>query len=109
VDEAAQDGDTTYVESSTVAHKDTYAMGPTTGLTSISAVVVNTFAKKTDAGAREIRHRVRSNSVDANGGTLALSSNYTSSQSPFYQNPDGNVDWTNTTVSAVEAGMEVVT
>lgn len=109
VDETPPNDDTDYVMSNNVGDKDTYVLQDLpSGVTGISAVVVNIRARKDDASTRTLKAKVRSNSVDAAGSNFNLGSSYANFSSPFYLNPDGSVAWTSTTVNALEAGQEVV-
>lgn len=109
VDETPPNDDTDYVMSNNPTDKDTYVLqNLPSGVTNIEAVVVNIRARKDDAGTRTLKAKVRSNSVDADGANFNIGSGYEFYQTPFYQNPDGSVDWTESTVNAVEAGQEVV-
>jgi len=55
VDDMAQDGDTTYVESDTVGHVDTYEYEDVPSGYQVKAVSLVTVARKDDAGARTLQ------------------------------------------------------
>jgi hypothetical protein len=105
------DSDTTYVESPTVGAKDTYAASnlPTPALSIVGAGTV-VVARKTDAGSRAIKTVVRSGGVNYQGADEHfLSTSYAAYRSMFLQNPNGPAAWNETTVNAMEAGVEVTT
>lgn len=105
VDEASQDGDTTYVQSSTVTEKDTYAFGDISHTpVSIFGVQINMIAKKDDAGARSIASVTRSGGADTNGATQALSTSYVDYLQIVEQDPNTAAAWTKTALNAAEFG-----
>lgn len=93
VDDATHDGDSTYVESSTVGHKDRYTHSTTPSGVTIRAVIGWTVAK----GGGSLRHV-----VTGTGGTEAESAAdivtngaaYQSSETVFETDPDTGVAWT---------------
>lgn len=107
VDEVPPDDDTTYVESDTVGHKDTYALEdlvPVSG--DIQAVQWIARAKLAEAGEGNFQRLIRHDSVDYNGGDLAVDTSYAYFTEIIEKAPDGT-DWTIAKVNALEAGMEV--
>lgn len=108
VDEVAPDGDTTYVESSTIGDKDTYAytnLTQTTG--SVYGVQINAYARKTDAGTREIVTVARdAGATEEDGPTKSLGSAYEYHSDIREANPDGN-QWTISDVNGSEYGVKV--
>jgi hypothetical protein len=109
VDENTSDGDTTYNASNTVGHIDSYVMADlSTVAGSVKGVQVMTVMRKDDAGSRSARARILSNAVAGNGATRALSDSYQWYADVFEHNPDGDVDWTISSVNAMQAGVEVV-
>lgn len=107
VDEVPPDDDTTYVESDTVGHKDTYALGdlvPVSG--DIQAVQWIARAKLAEAGEGNFQRLIRHDSVDYNGGDLAVDTSYAYFTEIIEKAPD-DTDWTIAKVNALEAGMEV--
>lgn len=109
-DDAIPDDDTTYVESATVGQQDLYGnaalAAPAPG--SILALAVTTCAKNTDASAREMANTISSNSVTADGTTVALAASYAITQTIYPVNPDGSVAWTEAAVNAALVGFKVV-
>lgn len=112
VDDAlgAANDDTDYISSVTAGQESRFVMAslPVSPL-SVDAVTVRFKAKKTDAGARTMRGLVNSNSMEAVGTTVALQTEYVwKSGGPMLTNPDGGGSWTESTVNALQAGVEVV-
>lgn len=108
VDETLQDGDTTYVESSTAAEKDTYAFGNMSHTPSIiHGVQVVANAKKDDAGARSITTVVRSDGADYDGATVALTTAYLMYYDIHEEDPDTSAAWTKSGFDAAEFGVKV--
>lgn len=111
VDEAgAPDGDTTYNESDTPGDKDTFALQNTTGQGATVFGVAHIYrARKTDAGAREMRGLLKSaGGTTANQATQSLSSSYVS----YFEHNElepGGAAWDETKVDGLKAGYEVVT
>lgn len=114
VDENPPDGDTTFVESSTVGDKDTYQYSDIASVASDPiAVVAQVYARRTDAGPRTVAAIVRSSGgTEQTGGDLALDSSYDYAVGSgiawavFETDPDGN-PWTNASVNAAEFGVKV--
>lgn len=107
VDEVPPDDDTSYVESSTAAHVDTYAitnLTPTSG--TVLAVQWVARAKLAEAGSGNFQRVLRHDSTDYNGGDLAADTSYAYFSEIFQQAPD-STDWDITKVNALEAGMEI--
>lgn len=111
VDDAAQDGDTTYVEADTVGHADLYGYEDVPTDITIKAVSIVTVAKKTDAGDRAIKHIARQDAVDYDLDELYLGTSYPSGVgSAVFEilntAPDGSA-WTPSIFNAISWGFEV--
>lgn len=107
VDEDAQDGDSTYNESDTNGHMDTFAMG---NLTSTSGSIYGlqwlAHARKTDGGARVMRRLIRQGGSDYEGSDVSLADTYAYYREMLEQDPDTSAAWTISGVNAVEAGYK---
>lgn len=109
VDDAGQDGDTTYVESSVDGEQDTYGFGnlgstPTT----VHAVVVNVCAKNSDAGAISVEGRARrSSSAQDSAVSRLLKPNYSTHAFSFPRDPSTSSAWDETGINAAEFGLKV--
>lgn len=109
VDEDDPDDDTSYVESSTSGHTDSYAMeNPTSTPAAIHALQVVSTAKSDDGGAISGRNLILSGGTEGLGDNFALESSYRPFYSLFLTDPNTGSGWTAAGVDAVEAGMEVV-
>ncbi len=77
VDEANEDGDTTYVASSVVGTRDSYTLAdlPATAA-SVDAVMPVVWARKTDAGTRSVAPSLRIGGVDYDQAATNLSTSY---------------------------------
>lgn len=109
VDESTPNGDTDYVESSTVNHLDLYATADTVAATNtIHAVAVNHIAKKTDTDPREIvaTTRISGANYEASANKV-LSTGYLNHQSIFEQDPAATAAWTKSVLDAAEFGLKV--
>jgi hypothetical protein len=107
VDETAQDGDTTYVESSTVGHKDTYAYTDLATSPTIKGAMLLILAKKDDAGARSIALTCKSGATEDDGTTAALSTSYVYYSKIWETDPDTAAAWTAANLNSAEFGVEL--
>jgi hypothetical protein len=110
VDEAAQNGDTDYVESSTAGHRDNYAVSalPVTPA-SIKGVLVKATAKKDDTATRTLQMSCKSSIYTADVGNVMTLGNagYTTVHAPVIRDPNGDVAWTKAAVDAMKVGFVV--
>lgn len=108
---AAHDGDTTYVHSSTANDVDLYDMEnlPNTP-DKIYAVKSKFLARKTTPGERTIRGKLKSGTTTSNGTAEGLRVDYSKIDRDmlFETDPDTAAAWTASGVNAVQAGMEVL-
>lgn len=112
VDDTEQDGDTTYVESDTVGHVDTYEYEDVPSGYQVKAVSLVTVARKDDAGARTLQPIIIQDSVQYGAGNeIALATSYpsttaTGSITTLGKAPDGT-DWNNTKFNNIRAGFKI--
>lgn len=111
VDDAAQDGDTTYVESNTLNHEDLYGYSDIATTAVIKAVSIVTVAKRTDATARSIQHVARQGATDYDLDTFVLADAYPAAvQTGQFEvlgaAPDTSA-WTPTILNAMSFGFKV--
>lgn len=107
VDESTPDSDTTYVESSDVGDKDTYAYGaltPTSG--TVFGVQILPFAKKTDAGTRSIASVARLSGTEEDSADKTLSTSYAYLPDIRETKPGGGA-WSISDVNSAEFGVKV--
>src|SRR6266511_2408172 len=108
VDEAAEDGDTSYVYDSTNGHEDLYDLDHLAATpTSIIAVQSRMFAKKSDSGARNGQIRVKSGATEVGGTDTALSTTYTWLNRVDAVDPNTSAAWTASAVNALQVGPKV--
>jgi hypothetical protein len=100
---------TDYVSSATPGAKDTYATANLpAGTTDVYAVQLNTVAKKSDAGPRNLKNVVRSGGTDYSDGTAqVMASSDNSYRSLRLTDPATGASWTVAGVNAMEIGVEV--
>lgn len=107
VDETSPNGDTDYVESSTVGQKDTYAFGNLTSTTgSVYGVQILPYAQKTDAGTRSIASVARLSATEVDSADKTLSTTYTYLPDIRETKPGGGA-WSITDVNNAEFGVKV--
>jgi hypothetical protein len=107
VDEAAPNGDTDYVESSTPGDKDTYAYGNlavTAG--TVYGIHLLPYAKKTDAGSRSIVSVSRLSATEEDGPVKSLSGSYQFLPDIRETKPGGGA-WSVSDVNSAEFGVKV--
>ena len=107
VDEANQDGDTTYNSTSTIGHKDTYNYAALSSTGSVRGVQITTVAKKSDAGTRSIAHVTRSGGADYDGSNIALSTSYRYQSSIRESDPNTSASWLVADIDAAEFGQKL--
>ena len=110
VDEIPNDGDTTYVESSTAADSDLYEMEDTPAGVgdTIHGVQVSAVAKNPDGGTTDIALKVKVDTTEDVGATQTLASGYAYISSFFDEDPDAAAAWTASAIDDMQAGMDVV-
>lgn len=112
IDEAFEDGDTSYVSSNTVTDTDTYTFGDlSTDFATIKAIQVNIVARKDDIGSRLIASAIKSGSTTYDHGIenpFGLGDSYSQQSDVWDTDPNGNIPWTSTTVNAMEVGVKLI-
>lgn len=109
VDEITPNSDTDYVESSTVTDKDTYAFGNVAATAGpVNGLQILPFARKTDAGVREIASVARLGTTEDDSADETLATSYAYYPDIRELDPDGN-PWTISNVNASEFGVKVTT
>lgn len=108
VNETLVDGDTSYVQASTVGTRDLYSMGALSSTPSvIDAVQVVSFAEKTDATTRTIYNSVQSAGTDSDGSAFSLSASYNRFDRLMETDPNGGGAWTASRVNGLLIGPKV--
>lgn len=108
VDELTTNGDTDYVQGSTVGDLDLYDFANLSSTpTTINAVQVSSFCCKTDATARSVALQVKSGATSSDGSNFTLSSSYTKIDRILATDPNTAAAWTAANVNAAQAGPKV--
>lgn len=108
VDESSQNGDTDYVQSSTVNNKDTYTFADMSHTpSSIFGTQLNMISKKDDSGTRSICSVCRSAGTDYDGDTQALGTSYSDYRNIRETDPATSAAWTRTNLNSAEFGVKV--
>lgn len=108
VDEASQDGDTTYNYTDTLNARDTHAIADIASLGgAVYGVAVNVMARKEGDVVRKIKPVIKSSATYSLGAEATLLSSYMNAQAIYETDPNGSVVWTETTVNAMEAGVDL--
>lgn len=107
-DGSVSDGDTTYNYSSTVTDKDLYQTAALAGnVGNIYAVQSQARMRKVDAGDRTVNSIIRSNTSESDGAVRGCSSDYTRVYHTSENDPNGGVNWTETTANNAQIGLEI--
>jgi hypothetical protein len=110
VDEGRHNSDTDYVESSTAGHIDKYGYADlSANVTTVHAVQVMSYARKTDAATRTLRNKLYSSSATLDGSTTAVTYAYQPIATLATTDPNTSAAWTAAGVNAALAGVEIVT
>jgi hypothetical protein len=110
VNEAQQDGATSYVFDSTVGHADLYAMTPLASTPqSIVAVTIRGFMAKSDAGTRAGALQLKSGATTVQSTPLFLSTNFLWNYRTDLVDPNTGVAWSAAAVNAAQIGPVVNT
>lgn len=108
VNEAQVDGDTSYVQGSTVGNTDRYDLGDLTGApATIDAVQVSCFGEKTDATSRSIALQVKSGATTSDGSNFALAASYGKLERLLTTDPNGGGAWSAAAVNALQVGPKI--
>jgi len=103
VDDTSEDGDTTYISSSTVGGSASFGVTDlASNPTEVLAVKVFGIARKDGLGDRAIKLGVVSNGIVSEGLETTLSTSYGPVIAVFNRDPDGDVTWTPLSVNALQ-------
>ena len=110
VDDTTPDDDITYVsETSGAAKKDAYNYPATSGtIATVHTVQTNILARKTDAGAVQIRPFIKSGVTESTGTSVTPSTSFTYLLERFVNDPNTGSAWTQANLNAAEFGVEVI-
>lgn len=108
VNETLSDGDTTYVQASSVGDQDLYDIGNLgTSPAAIYGVQVSMIGRKTDAATRAIALTVKSGATSSQGPDYTLGSTYDKFERMLTQDPNTSAAWTVSGVNALQIGPKV--
>jgi len=95
INETLVDGDTSYVQTTTLGARDLYTNGGlSTTPADIWSVTIVGFEEKTDATTRAIYHSVQSNGTDSDGTAFNQAANYGRYDRIIQNDPHTSVSWT---------------
>jgi hypothetical protein len=111
-DATANDGDTTYNESSTAAHLDLFTcedLSTITGTGTIYGVRVDVIGRVTDTNPKTLIPKCKSSTTEGTGTSQGFADDevFLGTTSLFEQDPNAAAAWTVTTVNAMQIGYEV--
>jgi hypothetical protein len=109
VDDTTPDDDSTYNSDSTAGHEDAYGLGALpSGAGTVYGVQAVVYARKDDAGARTMKHGVKSSATSAYGSNISLSNTYAYYETRQETDPNGGGAWTVAAVNAAKLLANVV-
>lgn len=108
VDEANPNDDTDYISSATAAEASNFTFPDITGTATIKATQVCMYARKDNAGSRNIMEICRSGGSDYDGTSQAIGDSYLFYREIRETNPKTASAWDIASVNAAEFGVELV-
>jgi hypothetical protein len=109
INEAAEDGDTTYNSDSNPGDTDLFTFAATpSNITGIIGLIISAWWRKDDAGTRQIKQRVQSNSVNQDGATVNVSTTYAEQLDISGTDPNTSAAWAKAGVDAMSQGYVLV-
>lgn len=107
VNETTPDDDTTYVSDSTVGHIDTYAFGSISTSASVFGTQTNMYARKDDAGTRQVAMVTRQGGSNTVYGTKTMASTY-AFYSDLHDFDTTGSAWTPTNINGDQYGIKEI-
>lgn len=109
VNQTAEDGDTTYVGTSTLTTLDSYAMADLSSTpANVMGIQTVLVARKDDAGNRSVAALIRQASTDYPGATAGLGDGFTFNMEVRETDPNTSAAWTGSGINSLEAGVKLV-
>lgn len=109
INDVPADDDTSYISASDPGYRATFAIGELPAeIDEIIGVHVMMRAKQSDAGVTSIRAKMQSYTEEEIGDTHQLTLGYVYYNSPFTLDPNGDIQWTPTTLEAAILEIERV-
>ncbi len=104
------DDDSTYNHSATATDRELYGFAALAGdVGTVFAVDAKMLVRKEEAGFREVRVIGRSNVTEVESADFTLGVNYGFKNHIFENDPNGGIDWTETSVNAAQFGIDLQT
>lgn len=107
VNDAQEDGDSTYVEDSVSGHKDTYAMTDPALTGTVVAIQPVYVAKKDVAGTVSFHGVTRLSGTEVSGTSIFPSTSYAVYKPNVYTTKPGGGAWSTTDLTNMEAGQAI--
>ena len=109
VNENPQDGDTTYVESSTSGQEDLWNYGAVGATGPVAGIQVSTDCRMTGATGYTLITQEKNGGVDSTGVSQPISSSsYTTKRQVFETNPRTSAPWNVTDLNSTQFGVKIV-
>lgn len=108
VDDASQDGDTTYNSETTVGQKDTYTFGALGVTGTIKGVQTNLIVRSDGAGSETVAPTWRISATDYDGTAVGISTSYADKTAIYETSPATASAWTVTEIDGAEFGIKLV-
>jgi len=106
VDERPPNDATDYVYDSGTSNYDLYNIPNTSGITSVQAATLWLRAQKSDAGAKNIAHKIKSAATEDTGSDIALSTSWTYYGKVYNVDPTDSNAWTAGKIDALQIGAK---
>jgi len=106
VDERPPNDATDYVYDSGTSNYDLYNIPDTSGITSVQAATLWLRAQKSDAGAKNIAHKIKSAATEDTGADIALSTSWTYYGKVYDVDPTDSNAWTASKINALQIGAK---
>lgn len=109
VNEAIDDGDTSYVYASVPGYEDSYSMGSLSGVISnVHGVRGTTISRKDNIPAKTLHNFVKSGSTVSESTDFSVTETYTPCTYIWTDDPNTSAQWSVSGVNALEFGSKVI-
>lgn len=108
VDDATPNGDTDYNSGSAAGVKDTYNFPSMTSTGAVLGIQTLMYARKTDQATKTVRPVLRTSATDFPGTTVNIPVGYSYLREVHPTNPNTSAAWTGADITALQAGLEIV-
>ena len=107
VNENPHDSDSTYLEDSTTGHLELFDYDDINGISSVSALQINTVAKLTDANQFSVKNSIKSGGTTSDDTAQAVGTDYQTKARCVETDPNTSAAWTVPNVNAAQFGFKV--